>query len=102
MAQLNASTSQRGERIPVSTVASRLDDSPSCSRMHSMNTTSTSKTGRSRDDLYRHYEIERELADQLRAAPPELRKELYRTVYNELFRRVPDHPQLTRKHDAAL
>src|SRR5262249_44529639 len=33
---------------------------------------------------------------------PDLRKQLYRTVYNELFQRVPDHPQLTRKHDAAL
>jgi SAM-dependent methyltransferase len=67
-----------------------------------MSTTSTSKTVRSREALRRHYEIERDLADRLRTAPPDLRKELYRTVYNELFQRVPDHPQLTRKHDAAL
>lgn len=43
--------------------------------------------------LRRHYEIERELADRLRAATPEARQSLYRTVYNELFARVPDHPQ---------
>ncbi len=39
-----------------------------------------------------HYEIERELACRLRQAPPGLRKELYSEVYNELYRRVPDHP----------
>lgn len=48
---------------------------------------------RSLQSLRRHYEIERELADRLRAASAEQRKALYRTVYNELFARVPDHPQ---------
>jgi SAM-dependent methyltransferase len=43
--------------------------------------------------LRRHYEIEKELADRLRAAGPAERPALYRTVYDELFRRVPDHPQ---------
>jgi SAM-dependent methyltransferase len=43
--------------------------------------------------LRRHYEIEKELADRLRAAEPGQRQDLYRTVYDELFRRVPDHPQ---------
>jgi SAM-dependent methyltransferase len=43
--------------------------------------------------LRRHYEVERELADRLRAAPAEARQSLYRSVYNELFARVPDHPQ---------
>jgi SAM-dependent methyltransferase len=48
---------------------------------------------RNRDALRRHYEIERELADRLRAARPEARAALYREVYRELFARVPDHPQ---------
>jgi SAM-dependent methyltransferase len=43
--------------------------------------------------LRRHYEIEKELADRLRAATPHERPALYRSVYDELFRRVPDHPQ---------
>lgn len=47
--------------------------------------------------LRRHYVIERELADRLRRAPARERPALYRNVYNELFRRVPDHPQNTWK-----
>jgi SAM-dependent methyltransferase len=43
--------------------------------------------------LRRHYEVERELADRLRAAPADARPALYRELYNELFARVPDHPQ---------
>src|SRR5262245_34823260 len=52
--------------------------------------------------LRRHYRVERELADRLRTAGPADRKRLYRVVYNELFLRVPDHPQLTRRHQAAV
>jgi SAM-dependent methyltransferase len=48
-----------------------------------------------------HYEIERGLADRLRHAGRDERSTLYSAVYNELFQRVPDHPQLTRKQDAA-
>lgn len=47
-----------------------------------------------------HYEIERELADRLRAASADERRALYTLAYDELFRRVPDHPQLTRPRDA--
>jgi len=46
--------------------------------------------------LRSHYEVERELADRLRYAPAESRPRLYAEVYDELFRRVPDHPQLSR------
>lgn len=49
---------------------------------------------RTEADLRRHYEIERELADRLRETPREERGVAYRAVYDELFRRVPDHPQL--------
>jgi SAM-dependent methyltransferase len=47
--------------------------------------------------LRAHWEIERELASRLRAASREERSTLYGEVYDELFRRVPDHPQLVRK-----
>ena len=42
------------------------------------------------------YEVERELGNRLREAPPHERPALYRSVYDELFRRVPHHPMLTR------
>lgn len=47
--------------------------------------------------LRRHFDIERELADRLRAAGSAERQSLYAVVYDERFRRVPDHPQHTRK-----
>ena len=43
-----------------------------------------------------HYEIERELAQRLRQAPLATRGKLYHELYEELFRRVPDHPQTAR------
>lgn len=55
---------------------------------------------RSRERLRAHWEIERELADRLRRASRDERTTLYGTVYDELFRRVPDHPQVLRKAGA--
>ncbi len=52
------------------------------------------RENRSAERLRAHWEVERELADRLRNASPEERTELYGTVYDELFRLVPDHPQL--------
>jgi SAM-dependent methyltransferase len=52
-------------------------------------------------DIEQHYRIEIELADRLRAAPRAERLGLYGQVYDELFRLVPLHPQLTRKVSAA-
>jgi SAM-dependent methyltransferase len=49
-----------------------------------------------------HYEVERELADRLRHATREERRWLYGSVYDELYRRVPHHPQLTRKSSPEL
>ncbi len=49
--------------------------------------------------LRNHFEIEKELADRLRNATAADRRGLYREVYNELFARVQDHPQNTRKAD---
>lgn len=45
-----------------------------------------------------HYEVECELADRLRRASKAERRTLYSSVYDELFRRVEDHPQLTIKN----
>jgi SAM-dependent methyltransferase len=56
---------------------------------------------RSDERLRAHYEIEVELADRLRNAPTDARRELYGRVYDELFARVPDHPQLVRRADPA-
>lgn len=44
-----------------------------------------------------HYEIEKALAARLRAGTSEERRRLYGELYDELYHRVPDHPQLTRK-----
>ena len=53
--------------------------------------------GRTPGRLAAHYAIERELADRVRNSTHEERAELYSVVYDELFARVPDHPQLTLK-----
>ena len=57
--------------------------------------------GDEQERLREHYLVERELADRLRAAGPEERRRLYGEVYDELFRRVPHHPQLRWKEDEA-
>jgi SAM-dependent methyltransferase len=44
-----------------------------------------------------HYLVERALADRLREAPAAQRPALYGEVYDELFRRVPHHPQVSLK-----
>lgn len=52
--------------------------------------------------LRQHYEVERELADRLRCSAQDERLHLYRAVYDKLFKRVPAHPQLTRKQNAGF
>ena len=47
--------------------------------------------------LRAHFDIERELALRLRDASRGERRVLYAAVYDELFRRVPDHPQLLKR-----
>ena len=50
---------------------------------------------RSADRLRLHYTVERRLADRLRAAQTvEERREIFASMYEELFRLVPDHPRL--------
>jgi SAM-dependent methyltransferase len=52
--------------------------------------------------LRQHYEVEKELANRLRHATREQRRSLYGLVYDELYERVPQHPQLTRKASPEL
>jgi len=56
---------------------------------------------RTPEQIREHYEIEKELAGRLRAASKEERRRLYTALYDELYRRVPLHPQLTQKADPA-
>jgi SAM-dependent methyltransferase len=54
---------------------------------------------RTRDQLYEHYKIERELAERLINSDRAERIKLYSSLYDELFERVPHHPQLTTRDD---
>jgi SAM-dependent methyltransferase len=57
-------------------------------------TTASALPTRSRDQVYSHYLIEKDLANRLRNASREERRGLYTSVYDELLRRVDDHPLL--------
>jgi SAM-dependent methyltransferase len=57
--------------------------------------------GRSLEDIRNHYTVERSIAAKLRSAPRAERSQIYRTMYDELFARVPDHPRLSRRDDPA-
>jgi len=50
--------------------------------------------GRSYEQILNQYLVEREIANRLRASTPDERRELYATMYEELFRRVPDHQRI--------
>lgn len=52
------------------------------------------------EQVVEHYMVEKELANRLRNSSKVERTNLYTTVYNELYQRIPYHPQLTRKISA--
>lgn len=54
---------------------------------------------RSAQELREHYDIEVEIANRLKASTSEERRSqrLYTSLYDELYRRVPNHPQLINK-----
>jgi len=59
-------------------------------------------TGRTLAQLRNHYEVEKALADRLKASrSPAERAAIFATMYDELFARVPDHPRLTVQRDPA-
>jgi ubiquinone/menaquinone biosynthesis C-methylase UbiE len=51
--------------------------------------------------LREQYEVEKELAHRLKSATKAERRGLYKEVYDELFRRLGDHPQMAHSADAA-
>ena len=55
---------------------------------------------RSIESLRHQFEVEQDLARRLRNSSREGRTELFKTLYGELFDRVPDHPRLTRRDTA--
>ena len=55
---------------------------------------------RTPERLRHHFEVEKELADRIRASSREERTELFSRLYDELFERVPDHPRLVRRETA--
>ena len=67
-----------------------MPELPSCIR-------NFSSTGRTEAQLANHYLVEKSLADQIRASNREERMALFPILYDELFKRVPDHPRLTRR-----
>lgn len=52
---------------------------------------------RTPERIRHHFEVERELALQMRQSTRKERTELFKTLYTQLFERVPDHPRLTRR-----
>jgi len=50
---------------------------------------------RTYEQLKNHYLVEKEIADRIKKASPAERREIYATMYDELFAKVPDHPRLT-------
>ncbi len=53
--------------------------------------------GRTFSDILHHYQVEIELANKIRNSRPKERKRLYGSLYDELFEKVPNHPQLISK-----
>src|SRR5512146_2573214 len=51
---------------------------------------------RTSEQIWEHYQIEKELADRLRHASKEERRCLYSSLYDELYQSVPLHSMLTR------
>jgi ubiquinone/menaquinone biosynthesis C-methylase UbiE len=56
---------------------------------------------RSIEQITEHYILERQLAETLRHSCKENRSSLYTRLYDELFQKIPHHPQMARKTDAA-
>ncbi|MGF1491700.1 MAG: class I SAM-dependent methyltransferase [Microcoleaceae cyanobacterium] len=52
---------------------------------------------RSVEQIQEHYSLERRLAHRIKDSTKEQRQHLYSEVYDELFQKLPHHPQLTRK-----
>jgi SAM-dependent methyltransferase len=58
--------------------------------------------GRTLEQVWNHYQVEKALAARLKAADREGRRRIFETMYDELFAAVPDHPRLTQQRGAEL
>jgi hypothetical protein len=57
---------------------------------------------RSKAQIRKHYEIEKALASRLMNADKIERRALYTKLYDELFDRIPDHPQILERQDPTI
>lgn len=57
---------------------------------------------RSYEQILNHYLVEKSIANRLKESSREERKLIYKTMYEELFNKVPDHPRLTRRNSEQL
>lgn len=57
---------------------------------------------RSAEEIHNHYLVEKDLANKLKSSSAQERGALYLSVYEELFRRVPNHPILFRRVEPAI
>jgi SAM-dependent methyltransferase len=58
--------------------------------------------GRSYEQVKNHYMVEKALAEKLKSSDREQRTQIFSTMYDELFSKVPDHPRLTRRSSKQL
>lgn len=54
---------------------------------------------RSLEQVWNHYVVEKEIASRLKSANREQRREIYATMYDVLFEKVPDHSRLQIRDD---
>jgi len=59
-------------------------------------------SNRTFEQIRNHYEVERAIATRLKKTIREGRKIIYQTMYDELFKQVPDHPRLKRREDPEM
>jgi SAM-dependent methyltransferase len=57
---------------------------------------------RSFEQVLNHYLVEKSIAEKLKKSTRAERKLIHSTMYEELFRKVPDHPRLTRRQSVEL
>jgi len=57
---------------------------------------------RSFEQIKKHYEVEKAIATRLKKANREERKIIYKTMYDELFKQVPDHPRVKRRENPKI
>lgn len=54
------------------------------------------------EQIRNHYEVEKAIATRLKRATREERKIIYQTMYDELFKQVPDHSRLKRRENPKM